>query len=76
MTIPDLTLTASQVSKASLRDVNGDGLADLLVDRPVPGELWFWPNRGNRNFGTRIRITGMGSAFSPGASVRWVDMPP
>jgi RHS repeat-associated protein len=72
--IPDYALTAGEVSKASLQDVNGDGIADLVVDRPVNGEVWYWPNRGNLSFGERVRIHGLPSAFSIDAAVRWLDL--
>lgn len=73
ITIPGLTLSSEEIAKASLRDVNGDGLADLVVDRAEPQTIWIWPNRGNGTFGLRMRVTGLPSSASTNA-VRWVDI--
>ena len=72
--IPDETLTTEQIGKAALRDVNGDGLADLVVDRPVPQTLWIWFNRGNRTLSSRCIVTGLPASFSSATAVRWVDV--
>lgn len=74
MDIPDLILTPEQLAKASLCDVNGDGLADLVVTRPVPQEIWIWPNRGNRPLASRIVITGLPASMAPAAAFRWLDL--
>ena len=68
--IPDVTLSTAQIAKASLRDINGDGLADLVVDRPQPQTIWVWLNRGNRTFSDRIIITDLPAINA----VRWVDL--
>ena len=72
--IPDIGLSELEMNRATLQDINGDGLADLVVVEPRPGQLWYWPNRGNRTLGSRIRFTGLPRGFSASASVRWVDL--
>ena len=72
--IPGATLTEAQLAKAALQDINGDGLADLVIERPAPGELWIWPNRGNRTFGERVRITGLPGVYSTAPASRWADI--
>ncbi len=72
--IPDFTLTTEELSKAALRDINGDGLADLVVDRPVPQTLWIWFNRGNRTLSDRCSVTGLPASYSASTAVRWVDL--
>lgn len=73
MVIPDFTLSSEEIAKATLRDFNGDGLADLVVDRAEPQAIWIWPNRGNGSLGARMRVTGLPSSASTNA-VRWVDI--
>jgi RHS repeat-associated protein len=69
------TLMAAEADKATLEDVNGDGLADLVIVRPEPGALWIWPNRGNRSFGSRITITGLPPVYSStNSAIRWADI--
>lgn len=77
MAIPDLTLTDgadSQVSRAKLTDINGDGLADLVLERAAANELWFWLNLGTDALSERYVLTGMPSQFGPGTAVRWADI--
>ena len=74
ITIPGATLDPQQIEKASLKDVNGDGLADLVIDRPEPREVWIWPNRGNRTFGSRIRVTGLPPNVAGTVAIRWADI--
>jgi RHS repeat-associated protein len=71
--IPDGPLSSEQVGKASLHDITGDGLPDLVVERPEPGVLWYWINLGNDSLAPRRIITGM-PAFEAGSAVRWVDI--
>ncbi|MHC4745387.1 MAG: SpvB/TcaC N-terminal domain-containing protein, partial [Planctomycetota bacterium] len=60
--IPDRVLTSGhngQVEKARLEDINGDGLADLVVERATSNELWYWLNRGTDSLSSRHVITDM-----------------
>lgn len=74
MTIPDGPLDEVQVGRARLEDVTGDGLADLVLERAAPGQLWFWLNHGNGTFGPLRVVTGMpvGEGLAP--TVRWADL--
>jgi RHS repeat-associated protein len=72
--IPDLVLDDFQVARATLMDINGDGLADLVLERAAPGELWYWLNLGNYTFSHRKVITGLPSGLGPNAVVRWADI--
>ncbi len=72
--ISDYTLTNDQVAKAKLRDITGDGLADLVIERAAPGELWYWINLGNNSFDTRRIITGIPAPLGQSPTVRWADM--
>nr|WP_226895456.1 SpvB/TcaC N-terminal domain-containing protein [Luteolibacter marinus] len=72
--IPDFALSSTDIAKAELEDVNGDGLADLVIVRPSPGNLWIWPNRGNRTFGARIVVTGLPGVIHTDATSRWADI--
>ncbi|MCZ7639104.1 MAG: FG-GAP-like repeat-containing protein [Verrucomicrobia bacterium] len=59
---------------AKLTDITGDGLADLVLERAAPGELWFWVNRGNYTFSPRKRVTGMPVGVGSNAAIRWADL--
>lgn len=74
ISIPSITLTTSQSEAARLRDINGDGLADLILERASTGELWLWLNQGNYTFTDRVIITDMPTGQSPDTAVRWADM--
>ena len=74
VTIPDVALEDDQIEKARLQDVTGDGLADLVIERAAPGELWYWVNLGNYSLGPRRLITDMPAGLSPKAAVRWADL--
>ena len=74
ISIPDYSLDATQVAQAKLTDITGDGLADLVIERAAPGELWYWVNLGNYTFSTRKVITDMPTDVSPTAVVRWADI--
>ena len=74
VSIPDYVLDDTQVQKARLTDINGDGLADLVLERAAPGELWYWLNLGNYTFSTRKVIRDLPTAISLNAVVRWADM--
>ena len=75
--IPDMVLTDGtngQVERAKLEDINGDGLADLVVERAQADELWYWLNRGSDIFSGKHVITDMPNTFSPGPVIRWADI--
>jgi RHS repeat-associated protein len=71
--IPDGPLTPEQVASASMRDITGDGLADLVVEKAEPGVLWYWINLGTDRFAPRRSIIGLPSGGF-GAVVRWADL--
>jgi RHS repeat-associated protein len=71
--LPDFNLDAQQLERARMRDLNGDGLSDLVVERVAPGELWYWLNLGNYSFSTRKRITGLPEVGTD-TQTRWADM--
>lgn len=72
--LPDETLDSSQVEKSKLMDINGDGLADLVIERASSGELWFWLNLGNYSLSERKTITGMPTGVGLNPAIRWADM--
>lgn len=77
MAIPDLALTdgsGGQIDRAKLRDINGDGLDDLVVERAAANELWFWLNLGTDTFSRRYTITDMPSQFGSNTAIRWADL--
>ena len=74
VSLPDYTLTDLQITSARLEDITGDGLADLVVERAVPGELWYWINLGNYTFSNRKVVTGMPTGQGSPAVTRWADM--
>jgi len=68
-------LTGEQIDRASLSDITGDGLADLVVERAGFRQLWYWINRGNGTFDERRFITQLPSNFTTlEPAVRWADM--
>jgi RHS repeat-associated protein len=74
VTIPDVVLDDTQIAKAKLIDINGDGLADLVIERAAPGQLWYWLNLGNYTFSRRKIISGLPTAIGADAVVRWADL--
>ncbi len=74
MLLPDTTLDDTQVARAKLTDMNGNGLADLVIERAEPGQCWYWLNLGNYTFTSRKIITGLPSGLSATAVVRWADI--
>lgn len=75
--IPDLILTDgenSQVARAELTDINGDGLADLVLERAAANELWFWLNLGTDSLSEKHVLTGMPTQFGADTVVRWADI--
>jgi RHS repeat-associated protein len=73
MVIPDFTLDDQQIDRAKLTDINGDGLADLVLERAAPGTCWYWLNLGNFTLSARKVITGLPSV-SAETAVRWADL--
>jgi len=72
--LPEPPGDESLLAKAKLTDITGDGLADLVIEQPQPGELWYWINLGNRSFSTRRQITGLPVPESQGRVIRWADV--
>lgn len=75
--IPDCVLTSGnngQVEKAQLKDINGDGLADLVIERATINELWYWLNLGTDSLSSRHIITNMPQIYNPDVAVRWADI--
>lgn len=73
LVLPDFTLDSQQIASAKLTDINGDGLADLVLERAAPGVCWYWLNLGNYTLDTRRTITGLPTVAS-GTAVRWADL--
>jgi RHS repeat-associated protein len=72
--LPDTTLDAAQLARASMSDVTGDGLPDLVLERAAPGELWYWINLGNYTFSRRKTLTDLPTVTSDQTVIRWVDI--
>jgi len=73
----DVTLSDGddgQLQRASLEDVNNDGLADLVVERAAVGEFWYWLNKGTDTFSSRHIISDMPTLYGSSPVVRWADM--
>jgi len=73
MAIPGYDIT-NLMEKAQLHDINGDGLADLVIERAVTNELWYWLNLGTDELGERRRIIDMPDSFNINVVTRWADM--
>jgi len=76
MFLPDRALDDSpggNLSRAKVIDINGDGLADLVVERADNNDLWFWLNMGDNTFAESRVITDM-PAVTSAAAVRWADI--
>jgi RHS repeat-associated protein len=77
ITIPDQVLTdtqTGQVKRAKLTDINGDGLADLVLERATANQLWFWLNLGTDTFSSKYTVEKMPTQFSKNTVVRWADL--
>jgi hypothetical protein len=74
MSVPDYTLDSSEVLRAKLIDITGDGLADLVLERSNSGELWFWINLGTYHFGNRKIISGIPTSLGLNPVIRWADV--
>lgn len=73
LVLPDFTLDSQQIAAAKLTDINGDGLADLAVERAAPGACWYWLNLGNFTLSSRKVITEL-PTVSGATAVRWADL--
>ncbi|MBE0540506.1 MAG: VCBS repeat-containing protein [Verrucomicrobia bacterium] len=73
LVLRDFTLDAVQIANAKFTDINGDGLADLVIERAAPGQCWYWLNLGNYTLSGRKIITGL-PVVSSAAAVRWADL--
>jgi len=60
--------------RANLRDLTGDGLPELVVDRAEPGVVWYWINLGNYTFDRRRIIYNMPTGIGVEPAVRWADI--
>ena len=77
MPLPDKLLTSGQngqVEKAVLKDINGDGLSDLVIERAEINSLWYWLNLGTDTFSSVHIITDMPIIFNQNTATRWADM--
>jgi RHS repeat-associated protein len=72
VSIPDWTFDGTQIAKARLEDINGDGVADLVLERAAPGQVWYWLNQGNYTLEARRMITGLPGGLS--TTTRWADI--
>lgn len=74
LTLPgDESLTSEQVARAQLQDIDGDGLADLVIQPAEQGVLWFWLNQGNDTLGSKRFITDLPASVGH-VTTRWADM--
>jgi RHS repeat-associated protein len=71
--LPDMTLESAQIDRSKLQDITGDGLADLVIDRAAPGQLWYWINLGNYSWAPRKIIVGL-PPQAPNTVPRWADL--
>ncbi|MGZ8921317.1 MAG: toxin TcdB middle/N-terminal domain-containing protein, partial [Limisphaerales bacterium] len=69
-----VVLNGEQLSRARLTDLNGDGLADLVVERAEGSDLWYWLNLGVYAFDEQRKITGLPVPTGSAAQIRWADM--
>jgi RHS repeat-associated protein len=76
ITVPvtDYTFEDSQLARAKLQDVTGDGLVDVLLERAAPGQLWYWINLGNYTLSARHTITDLPAQIGLNAAIRWADL--
>ncbi len=71
--IPDGVLGPQELPRAELKDLNGDGLSDLIVERADAGGLWLWWNLGTGQLSRRRTVEGI-EEVSAGAKVEWADV--
>ena len=61
--IPDITLDEQQANKCVLTDINGDGLADLVLERAAPGSSGTGSTWATDTFSRRKIIIGLPTAI-------------
>ncbi len=71
--IPDAVLGPQELPRAELKDLNGDGLSDLVVERAESGGLWLWWNLGTGQFSRRRTVEGI-EEVAADAKVEWADL--
>lgn len=69
-----LSEDVGQITRARLADITGDGLSDLVVERAVSQEVWYWINLGNRTFSSRHIVKDLPANFSAQVTTRWADL--
>ncbi|MBL9167173.1 MAG: VCBS repeat-containing protein [Verrucomicrobiales bacterium] len=74
LVLPDGPLTDDQVNRAKLTDLNGDGLADLVIERAAPGECWYWLNGDHGQFAEHRVIENLPASVAQNAAIRWADL--
>ncbi|MBF0100186.1 MAG: VCBS repeat-containing protein [Desulfobacterales bacterium] len=67
-------LTIDDIKKSNLCDINGDGLADLICERTMQGEMLYWLNQGGDIFSEKCKITDLPKIENAGTEIRWVDI--
>jgi len=75
MALPDRSLEEGpdgNLHRAKLEDISGDGLSDLVVERALGAELWFWQNLGNGQFDMSRVVIDL--PVTPGATAHWADL--
>lgn len=72
--IDDLPDSEAARLRGRLIDITSDGLADLVIERAVQGEVWYWVNLGQRGFDIRRKITDLPIPESSSVAVRWADI--
>jgi YD repeat-containing protein len=74
MPILDQPLSDTQIKKARIEDINGDGFSDLIIERASINTLWYWLNYGLDSFDHKHIIENMPQIFSSTMVTRWADM--
>ena len=74
VSIPDDPLDDTELARAKLTDINGDGLAELVVERATDGNLHYWLNKGNYSFSRRKIITNLPTLIGSNPAIRWADI--
>jgi RHS repeat-associated protein len=71
----DRTLSAAEIERCGFSDVDGDGLVDLTLVRPVfePQGVVYWLNRFDRGLEAARTLRGL-PPLSAGDALRWADM--
>ncbi len=75
MFLPDRVLNDAvngNLHRAKTTDINGDGLADLVVERADGNNMWFFLNMSDGMFASSRVITDLPS--TPSSVIRWADI--